>query len=390
MKKAHKNVVENTLVTNAPVGKRIGAAAFDFLVMIVTFLLLSFVIRPIMDAAVKIDTLSARYEIHMKESRLVYLDQKLEDNPNLDEVKIVSLKLQPGDFAERTYLFYTEFMYNYVGDETKYTHDWYLENIMMVDQEDSYFTLTPTEEVPLDDTSETSSETPSDTSARIRFSSDVTSDTSDATSEAATGDVPSSEEVDRFLPTGVYMIGGVTVEQLQKFNTAIYNGAIKTFNEIKEHKDLQYYLSVETLINLAISTSIYYLLVPLLAKNGQTLGKMIFKLGVTDLYGFRVKWWQLLIRYFAFFILELLSWYVIPVLGLFISLTLMIFNKKGRALHDFVGFTRVVSLPHSVIFSTIDEYNEEMKRRELEATAPKREYVNEEMPEERLKEDSGA
>lgn len=390
MSKKEKHI-ENTFVTNAPLGRRLGAIAFDALTMIITFILLSFVIRPIMNAAANIDTLAKIHETNIKKSHLVYLSHRLEDNPDLEEVEVVDRRIMPGDYAKRTYLFYTDFMFNYENDGEKYTHDWYLANILKVDEDDSLFTLTEeSEEIIEDENSETPSELISE---KIRFLSEEPSEElpsedlgSEETSES-TGDIISSDEVDRFLPSGVYFKEGVSDEKLSEFNYTIYVGAIRTFDNIKEHQDLQMYVTIETLVNLVFTTTIFYLLIPIFTKNGQTLGKMIFKLYVCDAYGFKLKWWQLLVRYLAFLIFEIFSWFLIPVLGMFVSLTMMTFSKKGRALHDFIAVTRVVSAKHSTIYDSIEEL--EYAQNVIQSREEDR-FVNEEVLEERIKEDSGA
>lgn len=91
---------------------------------------------------------------------------------------------------------------------------------------------------------------------------------------------------------------------------------------------MQMYLTIETLTNIVLTTTIFVLLIPMLTKNGQSLGKMIFKLSITNQYGYRLKPWQLIVRYLAFLVFEVFSWYLIPMLGLFVSLTLAIYNKK--------------------------------------------------------------
>ena len=283
-------------------------------------------------------------------------------------------------------------MFNYENDGETYSHDWYLANILKVDEEESLFTLTENTEEPVE---EETSEIPSEEliSEKIRFLSEEPSEElpsedlgSEETSES-TGDIISSDEVDRFLPAGVYFKEGVSDDKLGEFNYTIYVGAIKTFDSLKEHRDLQMYVTIETLVNLVFTTTIFYLLIPIFTKNGQTLGKMIFKLYVCDAYGFRLKWWQLLVRYLAFLIFEIFSWFVIPVLGLFVSLTMMTFSKKGRALHDFIAVTRVVSAKHSTIYDSIEEM--EHAQNVVQSREEER-FINEEVLEERIKEDSGA
>ena len=41
------------------------------------------------------------------------------------------------------------------------------------------------------------------------------------------------------------------------------------------HREMQMYLTIETLTNIVLTTTIFVLLIPMLTKNGQSLGKMI-------------------------------------------------------------------------------------------------------------------
>ena len=151
---------------------------------------------------------------------------------------------------------------------------------------------------------------------------------------------------------------------------------------------MQMYLTIETLSNIVLTTTIFVLLIPMLTKNGQSLGKMIFKLSITNQYGYRIKPWQLIVRYLAFLVFEIFSWYLIPMLGLFVSLTLAIFNKKGRSLHDLIAMTRVVDTKTSQIFTTVEEFETAENLAILSEKRPT--PVNEENFEERLDESSGA
>ncbi len=79
----------------------------------------------------------------------------------------------------------------------------------------------------------------------------------------------------------------------------------------------------------------------LLAKRGQTVGKMVMKIRIVDLEGNIPSLIKiLLLRYFAVGLISQL-----PVIGSLFSLInlLIIFGPERRCLHDYIAGTRVVS-----------------------------------------------
>lgn len=391
MKQQKKEVIENKFITAAPFGRRLGAFAFDALLMVVTFFLFSVILRPIMNATVDLKTKVSLYEANMKKSHLVYLDHQLDEGISIEEIKITSNTIQPGDYAKRTYLFYTDFLANNYPKEDMYSEIWYLVNILKIDDEDSLF-----EELFVLEENENNSET-SELTPKIPYfllSEEVSEEEPTISEETSveesseTADVPSSEPVDRFVPPNVVIKEGVDDKTLGQFNKTIFKNAISEFNNLAPHREMQMYLTIETLTNIVLTTTIFVLLIPMLTKNGQSLGKMIFKLSITNQYGYRLKPWQLIVRYLAFLVFEVFSWYLIPMLGLFVSLTLAIYNKKGRSLHDLIAMTRVVDAKSSQIFNTVEEFETAENLAILSEKRPT--PVNEENFEERLDESSGA
>lgn len=391
MKQQKKEVIDNKFITAAPFGRRLGAFAFDALLMVVTFFLFSVILRPIMNATVDLKTKVSLYEANMKKSHLVYLDLQLDEGIPIEEIKITSNTIQPGDYAKRTYLFYTDFLANNYPKEDMYSEIWYLVNILKIDDEDSLF-----EELFVLEENENNSET-SELTPKIPYfllSEEVSEEEPTISEETSveesseTADVPSSEPVDRFVPPNVVIKEGVDDKTLGQFNQTIFKNAISEFNNLAPHREMQMYLTIETLTNIVLTTTIFVLLIPMLTKNGQSLGKMIFKLSITNQYGYRLKPWQLIVRYLAFLVFEVFSWYLIPMLGLFVSLTLAIYNKKGRSLHDLIAMTRVVDAKSSQIFNTVEEFETAENLAILSEKRPT--PVNEENFEERLDESSGA
>jgi uncharacterized RDD family membrane protein YckC len=78
----------------------------------------------------------------------------------------------------------------------------------------------------------------------------------------------------------------------------------------------------------------------LLFNRGQTIGKVVVKTKIVDLYGNNPQFGKLLV--FRYMILGLVA--QIPVVGSFVGLldSLFIFGKERRCLHDYFAGTRVV------------------------------------------------
>ena len=122
--------------------------------------------------------------------------------------------------------------------------------------------------------------------------------------------------------------------------------------------------SYPIVICLALSTTIFFLVVPLCFKNGETLGKLMFKLCLANKLGYRYSKIQLIPRFLLsmavililyFFVgINLISLGIITFLALG-SYTMTIFTKDHKALHDFVAGTIVVDKVHSEIFKNYDE-----------------------------------
>lgn len=331
-------IIENTDIENAPALKRVGATIIDFALFFLLFFLIGLVVRPILNATNDLATLTTTYEHALKKSNLVTLDQELAaDYSNIDEVKVTVNSVGELKYAEATYDFYTVYMQeNNQNSENAYDHEWYLVHILKIDEANSYYERVIT----------------GDLDSYIRSSSNVS--TSEVTSEEAV-------LYDTFLPAGVTLKSSTTALDITAYNRAIYSGAIGVFNAfdfVKQYRDILYF---ESILCMLVSASIIYLTIPLLFRNGQTIGKLILKLGLSNKHGYKAGWPKIVLRFAVFFLLyllttqiQLLVWMMIA----FISLTITIFSRKGLALHDFICMTRVVDLKKSIIYDDVHAFNE--------------------------------
>lgn len=109
---------------------------------------------------------------------------------------------------------------------------------------------------------------------------------------------------------------------------------------------------------------VFECLIPLFSKNGETIGKKIFKIGLVNKYGYKYKKVSIVFRYFSFLIFDVL--FTIFTFGiLFIVNLIMFFNsKKRRVIHDYVAGSVVIDTSTSIIFKSKKEedfYNNRVK-----------------------------
>jgi uncharacterized RDD family membrane protein YckC len=149
---------------------------------------------------------------------------------------------------------------------------------------------------------------------------------------------------------------GIEEIDLDEFYTEAYRQALIDFNTYPPFSSLVnlingYFLEIIGYSAL-VSFLLFYILVPLVAKQGQTLGKRASQLMVVNDKGYFVQWWQLPLR--SVVLAATLFTALYTIFGsLLLSYTLMVFTKQYRSANDFIAFTRVVDKKASVIF--VDE-----------------------------------
>ncbi len=120
----------------------------------------------------------------------------------------------------------------------------------------------------------------------------------------------------------------------------------------------------------------YYLLIPMLFKNGETLCKKMLNLGLLNIKEYQVTRPQILLRqmvliteltffFFIFAIIQLnfstsfiFTYIATLCLGVLILFIVTLFSKKRRTLHDYVALTFVIDTRKSVWFDNINDEEE--------------------------------
>lgn len=124
---------------------------------------------------------------------------------------------------------------------------------------------------------------------------------------------------------------------------------------------LYFYYTLGLVISIFLAGIITYIIIPFFIKNGQSVGKKVFKLGLATYDGYKMNNYQLLLRFVPALIIDLALlipiWstvfmvLIIPVATLLVSFALMMASPKRAALHDFAARTIVVDLESSKIFT---------------------------------------
>ena len=364
----------------APIAKRLFAGIMDGVVFIFTFLALAlWAFTPIADATMNYNgtaDVGKRYQLGTH----LYLPLKTNDDGNVvvvdikdstgnynDYYKVAMLydyNAEPSFYINRIYYYYHNFKcnvdielpsndtYDPIEDHfaspeydkeingvlpvNLYTDAWFSENVLRVNNEDSYFLIDSSKDNYLE-------------SISVKEGAD-------------------SAAVIKYLKNEAY-------EATKDFYYSDFYQAIEKYIE-----GVQYFIF---LTPFALSYGIYFILIPLLMKDGQTLGKKTMNIAVISIDGYAAKKRQILFR-------EILLFIVIGVLGVVVGIGLTslaviavgvvllfigtLIPKNKRSIFDYAAFTIVIDSLHSVWFKTKEE--EGRHERELEDNMAKyKKYV---------------
>jgi len=153
------------------------------------------------------------------------------------------------------------------------------------------------------------------------------------------------------------------------FVIEVFNSAIDIVNNSEKVEKLS-----ENNRNIMVSALMYFpiiligfsfildFLIPLFSRNGQSIGKYIFKLAVLSKDGYTLKKYWLLPRWIGYIFIEIILG-VCTIGGMIIiSYTMMLFNKKHRVIHDYLGNSVVIDRSNSFWFSSREEEDFLVKR----------------------------
>ncbi|MGI6713627.1 MAG: RDD family protein [Bacilli bacterium] len=152
-------------------------------------------------------------------------------------------------------------------------------------------------------------------------------------------------------PWNIPIKGSTTAEQRQEFYLDAYQNAIDDLennhprlNQINQLLERRMVIGI--LIGFLVSLVFFQAIIPLILKEGATLGKRLFNIGVVNALGYRMNKIHHLFRNITVIFLHyLLIFLALP----FVSLMFMFFRKDQRNLVDLLAATLVVDTKYSII-----------------------------------------
>ena len=169
-----------------------------------------------------------------------------------------------------------------------------------------------------------------------------------------------------------------TVKRLVKDNTLlnflydIYQEAIKVFYNQKAISAASKVIDRTNITLMFIASipsfAVFYLLIPLLSPFGKSVGKYIFHLALVDDKGYLIKKWRILLRslpilgatIYVCLINSLYFQLLVVILLLLISLGVVVFTSKRRALHDLMSGTVVIKANKDTVIYPDEEHYEQV------------------------------
>ena len=188
--------------------------------------------------------------------------------------------------------------------------------------------------------------------------------------ESENGNKELSESVKKQLRNYFYVADGEvqegSVAAKQKF---IYYYALSDLTSLpKLQSDYDHYAFLASTLPLVIAIfvtfMIFYFFIPIVFKNGETIGKKVMHICLVNKLGYQYNRLQLIPRFLApafliiavIFITGFSIWSLLIVsAGLLISYLFAIFYKNNRALHDIFAGTLVVDARESTWFKNAEE-----------------------------------
>ncbi len=144
---------------------------------------------------------------------------------------------------------------------------------------------------------------------------------------------------------------------IKQFNAAV--SYVENSKVVLAYSDANKKIMTNTLVTivpiLVCTSFVFDFLIPLFSKNNETIGKYIFKLGVISKDGYRLKKIWILPRWLAYIFIEVILGCLTMFATVLISYTMLMFNKKRRTIHDYLGNSIVINKENSFYFNSPEE-----------------------------------
>lgn len=164
--------------------------------------------------------------------------------------------------------------------------------------------------------------------------------------------------------------GSATFNELNQFYEEQYDIALNYFSHDDECLTLARKITVvsilEVFLSLTISIVIFFLIFPLIFKERQTLGKKLMGLAVVSRKdGIVAKRRHYLMRFLAFYVIEILLTVFTFGIPLIVSVSMLFFSKEKITLHDYLSATLVIDTRQRPAMHSAEELNgyEEQKKK---------------------------
>ena len=145
-----------------------------------------------------------------------------------------------------------------------------------------------------------------------------------------------------------------------------YHIACNNLARVKEYRQLYKRLEdisrYEAYISIAIASAVYFMIIPLFFKNGETLGMKIMSIGLVNSLGYQVAKKQTFAK-FLFISLEVYVGFFTFFLFYLLDYLIIVFTKKHRSLSDLVSATIMIDTKTSVWF--IDKKTEDILTKQV-------------------------
>ena len=158
---------------------------------------------------------------------------------------------------------------------------------------------------------------------------------------------------------------GASKEDINRFWEAQYYVAVNdNLSNMRPYFTIK--LAITNAIRLMIAISyligglMFHLLVPLLSKDGQSIGKITTKIAVVNKEGYRVKPWQIVVRFLITDIFEVIASMYLYFIPLLLTMAVVTLSRQQRSIHDFIASTRVINFSNSYIFKDEEEVKKYM------------------------------
>lgn len=140
------------------------------------------------------------------------------------------------------------------------------------------------------------------------------------------------------------------------------NNLARTSSYSSLYKSLERISRYEAYISIAIGAIVYFLIIPLFFKNGETLGMKMTGIGLVNTLGYQIAKKQVFAKY-LFISIEIYIGFFTMFLFYLVDYLLIVFTKKHRSISDYISASLMIDTKNSVWF--LDKKTEDMLTKQV-------------------------